>query len=755
MAAAGGLNPPLRGNPPLEAMRRRRRLREFDGSDDDEDNEDEDDGGGGGYAPPARRRAGSRRAARRAAAGRDAVAAAGPDNDGGGNPLADVSDEDDDVTFLPGPVPVFRLKKGKASGGDGNLGKRKKCCDYDSCSDEDSEDEGPVNVDPLLHRADAFAEPSAELWASYPRRRSGGEDDDEEDVDHDADEGSVHIPISWLRTGLRLSECGNGLTVRAPSDDEWERDRRGGGRRGTQHLATRDGPLKGARGLFPYNCKGVSVLLSTVTALIYSGASIRGGTDVACDLDRVPFDELTPEQRRREFDPRLVDALSSLIFLAARAGSRRCEERLAVYDRHWAHRVKTIGRYNIPPEEEDDYATKRLALQRRAQVCQVCWWETNPTDGATIYPEGRDPSDVRFRTSFTPISDLRSYVKTHLRSFKEPGGCALLLETILRCHGPLMAMPPASLLKCRCSESLQHLERSGKDKSFMMPMPEEHNCVTTDLLSLLLTGEIRSTYEGWSADVFGIGLLRAEEKGAPSVCARLLRPIKPIWICLGDLGYSTLFLDTKGLVGSADLLEDPGRALRLAHWNCWKGERTGFRVITSMHGEKPYRHLPRQQPVLIDNISDSEEHEGRRTVTDSIVERLHLEQKRDAPMPWRSGGDGGGMLFGVADATNPNLKPITDQELLSVSSHPEDEKYYPGQFRRWRFRFSGAPNNAMALNSLGGGGGVEWIPFYRLHSRQRLVVEMKLAPRICGVVRSRWPLATVRDFIPVGKFPLV
>jgi hypothetical protein len=32
---------------------------------------------------------------------------------------------------------------------------------------------------------------------------------------------------------------------------------------------------------------------------------------------------------------------------------------------------------------------------------------------------------------------------------------------------------------------------------------------------------------------------------------------------------------------------------------------------------------------------------------------------------------------------------------------------------------------------------------------------MKLAPRICVLVRSRWPLATVREFSPENKVPLV
>ena len=271
--------------------------------------------------------------------------------------------------------------------------------------------------------------------------------------------------------------------------------------------------------------------------------------------------------------------------------------------------------------------------------------------------------------------------------------------------------------------------------------------MTTELLSLLLTGEVHSTYENWDADSLGIGLLRMGRKdGTNPLGTRLLRPVKPIWLCLGDLGYSTLFLDKKDFTGSTNNLESMGKALRLAHWNVWSGERSGFRVITSMHDEEPFRlggSTQQRPPALIadDDFSESEgENEGRRrTITDSISARLHLEQKRDASLPWR--GD-------KAATYNPDLRPISDQELDSVKSSSEDEKYYPGEYRRWRFHFGsvgGRPKDDMDA----------WIPFYRLHGRQRLIVEMKLAPRICCIVRSRWPAATVRDFTPAGKYPLV
>ena len=84
---------------------------------------------------------------------------------------------------------------------------------------------------------------------------------------------------------------------------------------------------------------------------------------------------------------------------------------------------------------------KRLMLQRQTRVCNVCWWETDATNGnVTIFPEGRSPKDVNLKVSSTNIHNIKSYVKTNLQSFKEPGGCVLLLETILCCHGPYTSL---------------------------------------------------------------------------------------------------------------------------------------------------------------------------------------------------------------------------------------------------------------------------------------------------------------------------
>ena len=687
------------------------------------------------------------RRALRAAARAAAVGALANNNDAS----VDISD-DDDVTFRPGPLPVFRLKKGNESLN--SSGKRKSLDSnsnenhnqsFDYSDDDDIDDDGystvSRDIDLLLHNSSSgVPEPSRNLWESHPRH--SGETDADDNEEDNADDDTVCFPASWLRSGFKLAPCGNGLAMSAPPAD----DR---GRVNRSFSVLREGPLKGMKGSFPYNCMGVSALLSIVSALLYSGASILDGSAVACDVDRVPFHELSLEQRKREFDSRLTDALSSLIFVAAEAGSLRYKEMLRMFDRQWARRCRRKGR--VAPEEEDIHMAKRIALLRRTRVCEVCWWPTDVMNGgATIFPEGKDPQDVQYKTSFTNIRDIKSYVKTNLRSFKEPGGCALFLETIVHCHSKSIHLPPSFPLNCesfalgcKCSQTLKHFQAIAKNKSGgtnIMSMPEDNDCMTVEFFSLLLTGHVHHNYENWSADMFGIGILRINTNAHNKLGPRLLRPIKPIWICLGDLGYSTLFLDMKTFIGRTSTLDDPGKAFQLAHWNCWSGEMSKFRVITSMRNEGSDSLSGQENPFIIPCTSSDSEEEGR-TMAESISARQHREQKRDAPMPWeqeeRNDNSGG---------VNPSLKPISDDELQSVTFHPEDKKYYPGQYRRWRFNFGSA--QASSADD-------DWTPFYRLHGRQRLIVEMKLAPRICALIRSRWPLATVRDFVPEGNVPIV
>ncbi|KAL7513813.1 hypothetical protein ACHAXN_011174 [Cyclotella atomus] len=648
--------------------------------------------------------------------------AAGRPNDGGA-----VSDDDD--LFVPGPEPVFReIAADKAS--KIKTGKRKKCDDLNinakhlhGGDDDDSSvisDASSVDMTEFFHPTDESHAPFDFLWG-----KTGVESNDESD-----DEERTVIPKSWLKTGFELSECGNGLAVAVPSDDEWEIVRR------SHPQIIRDGPLKSIKGLFPYHCKGVSALLSIVTAMIYSGASIRGNT-VTCDADWTPFDDLTLEHRKREFPNRLIEALSALIFIAAQTTSARCAVALARMDKHHAYQKK---KHTLTPEDEEEFTLSRLKMARRVHQCRVCSWEPDTANNdLPMFPRGRDPKNIRVHSSLTNIEDIKSYVRSHLRSFTSPGGCALFLETIARCHGTThfrrlfeseskFDNPSEDanerLVGCQCKATLQYLEKKSKDKSLPDSMPDEHDCIRVELLSLLLTGKVHSNYENWCADNLGIGLLRIDRE--TSVGPRLLRPVKPIWVCLGDFGYSTLMLDKKDFIGNVDSLDTLGKAFKLAHWDCWGGEQTTIKVIPSIY-DRPCQH---RSPTV---VSDMEE-DSKRTVTESIVNRMLREQKRETADPWCSGN------IYSSSPTRQSIAPITDKELQSIKFHPEDQQFYPQDYKRWRFNVDG---------------GSEWISFFRLSGHQKLIVEMKLAPRICVLIRTRWPLAAVREIAPADRVPLV
>ena len=79
-------------------------------------------------------------------------------------------------------------------------------------------------------------------------------------------------------------------------------------------------------------------------------------------------------------------------------------------------------------------------------------------------------------------------------------------------------------------------------------MPDGHDCIRVELLSLLLSGQAHSNYQYWYADSLDFELLRIYKDSV--VGARPLRPLKPIWVCLGDFGYSTLFPDKAGYIGN-------------------------------------------------------------------------------------------------------------------------------------------------------------------------------------------------------------
>ena len=152
-----------------------------------------------------------------------------------------------------------------------------------------------------------------------------------------------------------------------------------------------------------------------------------------------------------------------------------------------------------------------------------------------------------------------------------------------------------------------------------------------------------------------------------------------------------------------------------------------MKVIPSIY-DRPSRD--RNIPAIIANT----ESDPKRTVTESIAINMVEERVRDTANPWSSSN-----IYSASP--KQSIKPITKEELESIKFHPEDETLYPKEYRRWKYNVGNRKD--------------DWMSFHTLSGRQKLIVEMKLAPRICVLARTRWPMATVRDFSPDGTMPLV
>jgi hypothetical protein len=540
--------------------------------------------------------------------------------------------------------------------------------------------------------------------------------EDEDGVDS-ASSPRTGIYRKWLHSGFTSSTCCTGLVTKPPPDEEVSLSR--------WHQNS------GSRNIAPpsYHCRGLTALLSVVTALIYSGASIQGPT-VNFNAAREPFAELSDSERKRQFDSRLVDALSSLLLIAAQASIARKERALAI-----------SPRLILPSGASDGDKGRHQSLRRKLRLCPTCRWEDDTGTGNGSVPEGQT---VKIATSYTSIEDIRSYVLSTMRSFTKKGGCALFLETIIRIHGEACvermmrrARRKASisetnvLIKCVCDERQKKLQQmrettSASNQSTVAPL--DHSCTSIELVSLLLTGEVHSTFHGWSTGGLGIGILsnKQGEVGRP-----LMRPEKPVWILRGDTCYSVLWLDgSKEHSKSIARLDGPGTVFRLAHWQCWFGDRhkSGMRVITARGEWTP--------PVFSKIRADSF---GKKTVVDQIMAR---HRERSSVVSSDEQGEDG-------EATCESH--ITREEIDRVKVHPDDEKYYPSKYRQWRFDMGKVGSDKVDADMKMGPVGSErehWTPYFRLDDRQRMVAEMKVSPKINQILWTRWPGATIDRFTP-------
>lgn len=542
------------------------------------------------------------------------------------------------------------------------------------------------------------------------------------------------IPYTWVNASFSLSSCGTGLIVKPPNyiDVEqfiWRQNRNGNNRNAVPS---------------PYHCKSITAILSIVTALMYSGASIQG-EEVNCNAHQKPFVELTPDERKKQFESRLANALSSLIFVAAKASLLR----------------KKRAAKKILADESPDTIKSKL-VKRRLRLVPTCSWQVDPNPGlprAFGWPLYRK---MKIQASWTNINDIRMYVLSTMNRFTSAGGVALFLETIMRIHGAgvisrMMKQGSGSsnnasrfLVRCTCEERQKQIYkdnplpanvRNDTDK-LLDTTPPGNECVSEELLSLLLTGTPHSTFKGWSTDGLGVGLLTRK---AGEVGCRLVRPEKPVWLVRGDTCYSVLWVENgKELdMRKVSKLDKPGTSMELGHWNCWYDQqnKTTMRLITPMDEWRPPSGYRKLTPAIWSSARDPL---TRRKVTDVLLEARREKQAN--------------LVSADEHEANEKLEKenrITDDELDRCTPHPDDVRFYPGKFQLWRFDLGQADDVGDDVNTNDDDSRAigdiklrpqQWLPYHRLSTRQKQIVELKVGPKIKQILWSRWPGATVDKF---------
>eukprot|EP00536_Pseudo-nitzschia_multiseries_P000256 jgi/Psemu1/249319/estExt_Genewise1Plus.C_40020 len=565
-------------------------------------------------------------------------------------------------------------------------------------------------------------------------------------------EPDMGVPHTWLNAGFQLSECGTGLCVPSPKPEDipffvWRRLQENDQRNSVPP---------------PYHCKSLTAVTSLVTALLYSGAAIQGD-QITCASGRPAWVSLTPEERKREFESRLADALSVLIFVAAKASQKRKQK---------AHRK---AKRPLTPQERIQHMRRRLDL-----IPTTVW--TNHTAVAASR-SGDGPlynKKVRVKSTWTNIRDIKLYVQSHMRVFTEKGGIALFLEAIVGIHGNNViarqlkrstatndsaSAPGAvscSLIACTCEDRQTKLQEEKPlplnvriDPNNLLDMtPDGTECASAELLTLLLTGRVRSDWKDCSAGELGVGILTETSE---DVSEAMARPKRPVWMLRGETCYSVLTIEsywncgtaTKAWSSGEDIktiskVDKPGVPLGLLHWNGWYGQRgkTEMRLIASEpSSDIPAKKRLRNEPLGI-------QPRAKISTASLLMERRRHESLINAISAKEH----------ESNRTKQQENPIRPFELERILIQEEDQKLYPNNHKMWRFDVMGIgmSGEQQHQKQKQQPASDDWIPYYRLTQREKLLVETKLGPKIKSILWTRWPRAVIDHFVPEkGGHPVV
>ena len=570
--------------------------------------------------------------------------------------------------------------------------------------------------------------PSKNLWglSSTESSHQGTNHVSEELQNLDIAPCTSKIPETWLYAGFGVDDRGGGLVLKPPTEEDvvfnrWKQQQNTGAG-DTRNVA-----------LPPFHCKALTAILAVVNATMLTGASIQGDC-VDCSSARIHFAELSEKDRIREFDSRLGDAIAAILYVALKASTTRKQR--AIEARAKQNSCSSQG-------NGDFEQMQRQMVARRLRLCPTCRWHEDPSVGEARLAEARDTSVVEVITSFTNVSDLRSFVKSNMRYFSGKRGCALLLENVIRIHGKgtverlvrksrqkcgLPVRKGASLIKCTCELRQGDLRLSKAPcgtmgVSNLDTTPPGHECLSIELFSLLVCGEVHSSFKGWSSGCLGFGILSSE---AGEIGDALTKPPKPVWILRGDTCHSVLWVDSaKQPVFD---LDQQGAVLHMSHWNPWYGIRnqSGFRV-NMMRGEW-------SPPVISQDLPERDND----LCIGSMALRGIWQRKQQVLLLGQSN------IVSSDERDDESSQAITVGELNGFHVNEDDQLFYPNDYRRWRYRFRETSIYGV------------WKSYHRLNDRERRIVEMKLAPRINQILWSRWPNSIVDRFTPEGEsLPIV
>jgi hypothetical protein len=529
----------------------------------------------------------------------------------------------------------------------------------------------------------------------------------------------------------------------------------------------------------PYHCRSITALLSIVTGLMYTGATVENGGHVSCTSSRQPLQELDIEANLksqknskvklskgelmyrelsesdrlgREYEARLVDALTALLRIAAEASMKR----------------KTRALQVLQTSKDPTDQRRWLMIKRKLRLVPTCWWEVPPNEIRLMHTEM--PKDdlccLPIVVTYTNIHDLRSYVQGNIRAFTATGGCALFLETIARIHGKgaLSHMIRRSrkaagytgsdvsipLLCCKCTQRhhktldddpilAKTLKVQSKKGIQVDTTPPVHSCMSTELLSLLLVGRVHSTLHGWSAAPLGLGIL---SNTMNEVGRGLTRPEKPVWILRGPTCYSVMWLNgCSDHVNTFARIDHSGTVAAFTHWNCWHNDRNAakLRLVTDRSNSA---------------TSGAPSFEYSDVGGDNTMSfALQLSHRRYANE--RLARD-----CNEIEMVDPALL-VSSKDIQCITVHPDDPGYYPNLYRMWRYDMSDkATNDDHANNGNDDSDDRKphvpvWKSYHSLNDHEKHVIETKLGPQICTVLWTRWPRATVDRFVPNDSPPVV